>query len=115
MDASTYQEYRDVFFLTKIPIRSKMAVVLAISQDRFDIIPHQTPSGRIWQAAQSIPKEGNLSMDIIAACEITEKEEDQWTFRIVIEGKNNAYKKIFFQGQKDTVSEINNKMSHLSS
>ena len=45
MDASTYQEYRDIYFLTKIPIRSKMGVVLAISQDRFDIIPHQTPSG----------------------------------------------------------------------
>ena len=46
MDASTYQEYRDIYFLTKIPIRSKMGVVLAISQDRFDIIPHQTPSGK---------------------------------------------------------------------
>ena len=53
MDATTYQEYRDVFWLTKI--RSKMGVVLAISQDKFDIFPHQTPSGRLWTATHSIP------------------------------------------------------------
>ena len=115
MDASTYQEYRDVFLLTKIPIRTKMAVVLAISQDKFDIIPHQTPSGRLWQAAQSIPKEGSFNMDIIAACEITEKEvdDDQWVFKLVLENRNNSYKKVFFQGHKDTVAEVINKMSHL--
>ena len=116
MDASTYQEYRDINLVTKIPIRSKMGVVLAISQDRFDIFPHQTPSGRIWAATHSIPKEGSFTMDIIAACEITDKtdtNENELEFRIVLEHKYNSYKKVFFQGPKETVNEINSKMSNL--
>lgn len=113
MDAATYQEYRDVWLITKI--RSKMAVVLAISQEKFDIFPHQTPSGRLWAAAHSIPKEGSFNMETIVACEITEKTEDEeiWTFRIVLEHKVNAYKKVYFQALKETVSEIHNKVSHL--
>ena len=116
MDATTYQEYRDVWLLTKI--RSKMGVVLAISQDRFDIFPHQTPSGRLWTATHSIPKEGSFDMETIVACEITEKPDDEdelFTFRLVLENKPNSssYKKVYFQAIKETVLEIHNKMSHL--
>jgi len=115
MDATTYQEYRDVFWLTKI--RSKMGVVLAISQDKFDIFPHQTPSGRLWTATHSIPNEGSFEMESIVACDITDKpdDEDLWTFRIVLEHKpnSNSYKKVYFQALKDTVLEIHSKVSHL--
>ena len=73
-------------------------------------------SGRLWAAAHSIPKEGSFSMDIIAACEITDKTDTNDTeleFRIVLEHKYNSYKKVFFQGPKETVNEIHGKMSNL--
>lgn len=116
MDPSIYQEFRDVYHLTKIPIRSRMGVVLAISQDRFDILPHQTPSGRIWTSKNSIPKEGIFNMESIAACEITEKPEDAdqlWTFRLVLEHKTSSYKKVYFQASKSTVEEVHAKMTSL--
>jgi hypothetical protein len=121
MDATTYQEYRDVWFVTKI--RSKLAVVLAISQDRFDIIPHQTPSGRIWAATLNIPNGGTFDMDSIVACEVINNSDNKkseaeiepalWTFRIVLEHKINSYKKVYFQATKDVVEEIHSKVSHL--
>ena len=54
-------------------------------------------------------------MDIIVACEITEKpdEEEFWTFRIVVEHKYNSYKKIYFQGLRETANEIYGKMANL--
>ena len=55
-------------------------------------------------------------MDIIAACEITDKTDTNDTeleFRIVLEHKYNSYKKVFFQGPKETVNEIHGKMSNL--
>ena len=114
IDATTYQEYRDIWLLTKI--RSKMGISLAISQDRFDIFPHQTPSGRLWAATHGIPKEGSFNMEYIVACEVTEKSDDDeelWTFRIVLENKSNSYKKVYFQGSRETVQEIHSKMSNL--
>lgn len=113
MDATTYQEYRDIFFLTKI--RSKMGVVLTISQDRFEVLPHQTPSGRLRAAAHSVPNEGSFSFEVIVACEITDKDEDDdtCTFRLVWEHKYNNYKKVYFEGGKDVVNEIYGKMSNL--
>ena len=114
IDATTYQGYRDIWLLTKI--RSKMGISLAISQDRFDIFPHQTPSGRLWAATHGIPKEGSFSMENIVACEVTEKTDDDdelWTFRIVLEHKSNSYKKVYFQANRETAQEIHSKMSHL--
>ncbi len=116
MDASTYQEYRDMFLLVKIPMRSRIAVVLAISQDRFDVIPHQTPSAKIWAPSSNIPKEGTFDMEHIVACEISEKPEDEsefWTFRIILEHKYPSYKKVYFQGPRETVSDIQTKMTNL--
>ena len=55
-------------------------------------------------------------MDIIAACEITDKTDTndaELEFRIVLEHKYNSYKKVFFQGPKETVNEIHGKMSNL--
>ena len=114
IDATTYQEYRDIWLLTKI--RSKLGISLAISQDRFDIFPHQTPSSRLWAATHGIPKEGSFSMENIVACEVTEKTDEDnelWTFRLVLEHKSNSYKKVYFQANRETVQEIHSKMSNL--
>ena len=68
-------------------------------------------------ASYLILQEGSFEMESIVACEITEKpdEEDLWTFRIVLEHKPNSnnYKKVYFQAVKDTVLEIQSKVSHL--
>ncbi len=115
LDAATYQEYRDVWLVTKI--KSKLAVVLAISQDKVDIFPHQTPSSRLWNAATIVPFNGSIEVEHVVGCDITEKsdEEDLWTFRFVVEHKPNLYKKVYFQTMRDTAEEIHKKISNLLS
>ena len=108
LEANMYKEYQDVYIYSKV--RTKIQVVLCVSEDKLEIYPKQiVSSAKFWQRQKSF----SYHMDGIVACDIVDKKPNgQWVFKLVFHS-DHGYKRHEFECVDIAANEIQSKINHL--
>ena len=81
LDATQYREYNNIYLITKYS-RSKLELMMSISESKLEIYPKQTQllSPNIFWKKSRGPASYNI--DGVVDCEIVEKKQNgKWIFR----------------------------------
>jgi hypothetical protein len=109
VEASAYKEYINLKLLTRM--RTRLPVILAISEDKIEIIPHQTyvSSIQMWSAKV---QSRLVKFEDVVSCQLMERD-DHFVICIIYRLDQNYSKLKFESCEEHIAKEINAKVKFL--
>jgi hypothetical protein len=109
VEASAYKEYINLKLLTRM--RTRLPVILAISEDKIEIIPHQTYGSSIQMWSAKVQSR-LVKFEDVVSCQLTERD-DHFVICIIYRLDQNYSKLKFECCDEHVAKEINAKVKFL--